>query len=434
MSQTSPPSGKDSGKPSGQTAAPWHPLDPDLLAAGVPHDAYRRLRETEPVSLQRLSDGQPYWALTRHEDVLRVSTETEAFSAAARGMMVENVEGLLPTLLNIDPPAHAEVRRPLTDHFAPRAARALEPWMREVLGRVFDRAAELGECDFVADLAAPLPLQVICRLLGIPEADQARLGAAADKMAAAADPELAPELQGQEQNQAALELGVYGFELGARLEKEAAEGAGDAAGALAGGSAGKGASDLVALIKRSTLGGVTVDAATFSGLFVQVLIGGNETTRSLLCGGMKALLEHPESHAALRADPSGLPLAIEEMLRWVTPVHYFRRTPVRDIELGGVKLKAGDSVAMIYAAANRDPEVFPDPDRFDIRRKPNPHVAFGFGEHFCLGARIARLEARVFFEEFFRRFSGIELTGPVERVRSNQLNSTKRMPVRLVAR
>lgn len=408
MSQTSPPSGQ----------LPLHPLDPDLLADGVPHDAYRRLRETEPISLQHLPDGQPYWALTRHEDVLRVSTDTDAFSAAERGMMVENVEGLLPTLLNIDPPAHTEVRRPLTDHFSPRAARMLEPWMREVLGRVFDRAAELGECDFVADLAAPLPLQVICRLLGIPEADQARLGAAADEMAAADDPELAPELQGQAQNQAALELGVYGFELGARLEKEA----------------GEGASDLVALIKRSTLGGVTVDAATFSGLFVQVLIGGNETTRSLLCGGMKALLEHPESHAALAADPRGIPAAIEEMLRWVTPVHYFRRTPLRDVELGGVKLKAGDSVAMIYAAANRDPEVFPEPDRFDIRRKPNPHVAFGFGEHFCLGARIARLEARVFFEEFFRRFSGIELTGPVERVRSNQLNSTKRMPVRLFPR
>jgi cytochrome P450 len=403
---------------SGDASQTPHPLDPDLLAEGVPHERYRQMRETEPVSLQHLPDGQPYWAVTRHEDVLRVSTDTEAFSAASRGMMVENIDSLLPTLLNIDPPEHTEVRRPLTDHFSPRAARALEPWMRGVIGEAFDRAAEMGECDFATDLAAPLPLQVSCRLLGIPEADQARLGAAADKMAAADDPDVAPELQGQERNQAALELGVYGFELGAKLEA-AAEGD---------------ATDLIALIKRSTIDGATVDTATFSGLFVQVLIGGNETTRSLLCGGMNALLERPESYAALEADPSLIPSAVEEMLRWVAPVHYFRRTPTRDVELGGAQLRAGDSVAMLYAAANRDPDVFAEPDVFDIRRKPNPHVAFGFGEHFCLGARIARMESRVFFEEFFRRFSKIEPTGPVQRVRSNQLNSTKRMPVRLVAR
>ncbi len=404
--------------PSGEGSSTPHPLDPDLLAEGVPHELYRRLRETEPISLQHLPDGQPYWAVTRHEDVLRVSTDNEAFSAASRGMMVENIDSLLPTLLNIDPPQHTEVRRPLTDHFSPRAARALEPWMREVVGRAFDRAAEMGECDFATDLAAPLPLRVICRLLGIPDADQARLGAAADKMAAADDPEVAPELQGQERNQAALELGVYGFELGAKLEASAE---GDP-------------TDLIALIKRSTIDGKTVDAATFSGLFVQVLIGGNETTRSLLCGGMNALIERPESYAALEGDPGLIPNAIEEMLRWVSPVHYFRRTPTREVELGGARLREGDSVAMLYAAANRDPAVFADPDLFDIRRKPNPHVAFGFGEHFCLGARIARMESRIFFEEFFRRFESIESTGPVERVRSNQLNSTRRMPVRLVTR
>jgi cytochrome P450 len=357
--------------------------------------------------------------LTRHEDVLRVSTDTVSFSAARRGMLVEHLEGLLPTLLNIDPPEHTEVRRPLTDHFSPGAARALEPWMREVVRRALDRAREMGECDFASDLAAPLPLHVICRLLGIPEADQARLAAAADAMAAADDPELAPELQGRARDEAALELGRYGFELGEQLESQAGGGA---------------AGDLVALIKRSTFRGVTVDVPTFSGLFVQILIGGNETTRSLLCGGMNALLEHPESYAALEADPSGIPTAVEEMLRWVSPVHYFRRTPVREVELGGRKLSAGDSVVMLYAAANRDPEVFVDPDRFDIRRRPNPHVAFGFGEHFCLGARIARMEARVFFEEFFRRFAGIEPTGPIERVRSSQLNSVKRMPVRLSPR
>jgi cytochrome P450 len=392
------------------TALP-HLLDPDLLLAGVPHERYARLRASDPVCWQELSNGAGYWAVLRHADVVKVSSEPLLFSAARKGMMIEDLE-LLPTLLNLDPPAHAEVRRPLVPHFGPPATRALEPRMRAIVRTVLDDAAARGTCDFAADLAAPLPLAIISDMLGIPEEDRARLGHLGDAMAGADDPELAEDLRGKAQNEAALELGMYAYQLGERLRERAG-------------------SDLVSRLMGATIGGAPVDVATFSGLFVQILIGGNETTRTLLCGGFLELIARPECYRALAADPGLIPGAVEEMLRWVSPVHYFRRTASEDTTLGGRAIRAGDRVVMLYAAANRDPEVFAEPERFDVRRNPNPHVAFGFGEHFCLGARIARLEARVFLEEFLQRFAGLELAGPVERVRSNQLNSTKRMPVRL---
>ncbi len=173
---------------------------------------------------------------------------------------------------------------------------------------------------------------------------------------------------------------------------------------------------------------------TFCGLFVQIAIAGNETTRSTLVGGVLELIRRPEVWRALQADPGLVPGAIEEMLRWLSPVHYFRRTATRDTVLRGQRIAAGGRVVMLYAAANRDPDVFREPDRFDVARAPNPHVAFGFGEHFCLGASLARLEARIFLEELFARFESIALAGEPVRLRSNELNAWKRMPVRLVPR
>jgi cytochrome P450 len=391
-----------------------HLLDPDLLVWGVPHERHRRLREFSPVSLQHLPDGGEYWAVLGHPEVALVSTDSATFSAEKSGMLLDDLR-LLPTLLSLDPPHHGEVRRPLLAHFAARAAAALEPTMRAIVRRCFDRARAMGECDFIEDLARPLTLQVICRMLRIPAADRERLGRAADAMAAADDPELAGDAPNRVRDEGALELGGYGYALGQSL-------------ASAGGD------DLVALLLRSTIGGAPIDLATFSGLFVQILIGGNETTRSLLAGGLLALQQHPDLKAELAADPSLIPDAVEEMLRWVTPVHYFRRTALRDVVLGGTQLREGDRVVMLYSAANRDPRVFDAPETFDVHRRPNPQLAFGFGEHFCVGARIARMEARVFFETLLERFADIELAGPVERVRSNQLNSIKRMPVRLKPR
>jgi cytochrome P450 len=188
------------------------------------------------------------------------------------------------------------------------------------------------------------------------------------------------------------------------------------------------------VLRNAELDGEQVDQQTFAGLFVQIAIAGNETTRSTLAGGMLELMQRPAEYARLDADRSLIPSAVEEFLRWLTPVHYFRRTATRDTVLGGASIRAGDRVVMMYASANRDEDVFAEPEAFDIGRNPNPHLAFGFGEHFCLGAALGRLEARVFLEAFFERFAGIELTGEPARMRSNELNAWKKIPVRLVPR
>ncbi|HEX7096027.1 MAG TPA: cytochrome P450, partial [Acidimicrobiales bacterium] len=192
--------------------------------------------------------------------------------------------------------------------------------------------------------------------------------------------------------------------------------------------------DLISLMLRATYRGQPLDEKGFAGLFVQIAVAANETTRSLLSGALLALVEHPDAYRELEQDHSKIPTAVEEMLRWVTPVHYFRRTATRDIELRGKTIREGDRVVLHYTSANFDEDVFEDPMRFDIHRDPNPHLAFGWGEHFCLGARLARLEARVFFEELFDAFRSVEVIGPVERLASNLTNTTKRIPVRLTPR
>jgi cytochrome P450 len=391
----------------------FHILDPDVLQRGVPHDAYREIRRREPVYWQELPEGAGYWALSKHADVQRVSRDPATFSANARGVnLVDDIHDL-PTLLSLDPPEHTEMRRRVLYAFTPKVVRSLEPRMREIVRRALDRATDLRECDFVRDLAAPLPLEVIGDILGVPAADRAMVGRWADTLAGSADPEVGAGLEGKGPNQAALEFGTYAFQLGQkRADRGEREG-----------------HDLISVLLDAELDGTQVDLPTFAGLFVQIAIAGNETTRSLLSGGYLELMRRPRDCAALAADPSLVPAAVEEMLRWVSPVHYFRRTATRDVVVRGQEIAAGDRVVMLYASANRDEEVFREPDTFDIRRDPNPHVAFGFGEHFCLGAALGRLEARVFIEEFFQRFAAIELVGDVERLRSNELNSIERRSV-----
>jgi cytochrome P450 len=263
-------------------------------------------------------------------------------------------------------------------------------------------------------------------LLGIPERDRERVGEWADLLAGAADPELT---RGRDTGtQSAFAVGAYAF----RLASEDGERSLAAPGGAASGV--EQPDSLLRVLQNARLDGEQVDLPTFAGLFVQIAIAGNETTRSTLAGGMLELLRRPAEYARLDADRSAIESAVEELLRWLTPVHYFRRTATRDTELGGARIRAGDRVVMMYASANRDEAVFSEPQRFDIARDPNPHVSFGFGEHFCLGASLARLEARVFLEEFFARFARAELTGEPVRMRSNELNAWKRIPVRLTPR
>jgi cytochrome P450 len=396
-----------------------HLLDIDVLSSsGPPHELYAEVRRREPVSWQEMPGVGGYWAVMKHADVLAVSRQPELFSAQAKGMQLADFTDQLPTLLSLDPPRHTEIRKRVLYSFAPRVVRGLEERMRAVVRATLDRAAESRECDFVMDVARPLPLAIVCDLLGIPERDRERVGEWADLLAGAADPEL---VRGRDTGtQSAFAFGAYAFRL-------ASEG-----GAATGGV--EQPDSLLRVLQNARLDGEQVDLPTFAGLFVQIAIAGNETTRSTLAGGMLELLQRPGEYARLEADRSAIESAVEEFLRWLTPVHYFRRTATRDTELGGARIRAGDRVVMMYASANRDEAVFRDPQRFDIARDPNPHVSFGFGEHFCLGASLGRLEARVFLEEFFTRFAKAELTGEPARMRSNELNAWKRIPVRLTPR
>jgi cytochrome P450 len=394
-----------------------HLLDIDVLSsAGPPHEVYAEVRARDPVSWQEMPGVGGYWAVMKHADVLAVSRQPGLFSAQARGMQLADYTDQLPTLLSLDPPRHTEVRKRVLHSFAPRVVRGLETRMREVVRRALDRAAQLRECDLVMDVARPLPLAIVCDLLGIPEADRERAGEWADLLAGAADPELTRARDTG--TQSALAFGTYAFQL---AQKTAV-------------SAGATEDSLLHVLQNAQLAGEQVDLPTFAGLFVQIAIAGNETTRSTLAGGMLELMQRPAEYARLEADPGLIERAVEEFLRWLAPVHYFRRTAMRDTELRGATIRAGDRVVMMYASANRDEEVFREPQRFEIARSPNPHVSFGFGEHFCLGAALGRLEARVFLEEFFARFSKAELIGEPARMRSNELNSWKRIPVRLTPR
>jgi cytochrome P450 len=341
-------------------------------------------------------------------------------------MQLEDFTDQLPTLLSLDPPRHTEIRKRVLYAFAPRLVREMEARMRAVVRATLARAAESRDCDFVTDLASPLPLAIVCDLLGIPERDRERVGEWADLLAGAADPELT---RGRDTGtQSAFAFGAYAF----RLASEDGERSLAARGGAASGV--EQPDSLLRVLQNARLDGEQVDLPTFAGLFVQIAIAGNETTRSTLAGGMLELLRRPAEYARLDADRSAIESAVEELLRWLTPVHYFRRTATRDTELGGARIRAGDRVVMMYASANRDEAVFSEPQRFDIARDPNPHVSFGFGEHFCLGASLARLEARVFLEEFFARFAKAELMGEPARMRSNELNAWKRIPVRLTPR
>jgi cytochrome P450 len=392
--------------------------DPDTFAGGVPHDALTELRRADPVHWQPM-DGEPgFWAVLRHADVVHVARNPEIFSASLGGITIEDMpadtlERVRNMLLAMDPPRHTSHRAPLAVHFRPRTIAALEQRVRDLCRGVMDRAREAGEVEFVADLAAQLPVRIIGELFGLPEQDWEYLRKLAERNTSSQDPDLGdPD---GENNTGGNEMAVYAMELAATRRRRAL---GD---------------DLTSAILGARFGGEPMSDLEFGGFFVQLVTAGNDTTKGMLSSGLATLLRHPDQLAALRADPALLPRAVEEILRYDNPLHYFRRTAVVDTEISGTAIKAGDKVAMYYTSANRDENVFADPQRFDIHRAPNPHLTFGMGTHFCLGAHLARLEGRVFFGELLETFSGIELIGEPVRIRSNLNNSLKRLPVRLTA-
>ncbi len=392
--------------------------NPDHYVDDVPHEQFRLLRDQAPVHWHAHPDGGGYWALSRHEDVVRVSRDHKTFSAQKGFVLVDDLPpDVLPMaqgqLLGMDPPNHGPIRRAVIERFTSKTLAALEPKVRAIARRYVEAAADTPECNFVFDLAGNLPTAVICSMLEIPEDMWLQIRHWSDIQTSASDPDIggSPE----ETQAASVEMGSYGYELA--MQRKDRDG-----------------DDLISLLLNVEVDGHKVNEMEFASLFVQLTVAGNETTRGLISGGMHELLKNPALYRELEADPSLLPGAVEEMLRWTTPLHYFRRTATADTELHGQRIREGDRVVMLYSSANFDERVFEQPLDFNIRRSPNPHLAFGHGIHLCLGANLARMETRIFFEEFFRRYRGIELNGSPRRIRSNLVNGLKDLPVRLLPR
>ncbi|MFI7609694.1 cytochrome P450 [Nonomuraea terrae] len=386
-------------------------VDRDVYATGgPPHDQLAWLRANSPVHWHH---GEPgFWAVTRYEDVVHVSRHSDLFSSARRLALFDEVgeeqvamQRLM--MLNQDPPEHTRRRSLVNRGFTPRAMNALEQHIRDICDDLLDKLS--GEVDFVTEVAAPLPLYVICELLGAPVTDRDKVFSWSNRMIGSQDPDYASSPE--EGSGAAMELYAYANELAAQRRANPRN-------------------DIVTKLLQPDENGETLDENEFN-LFVLLLaVAGNETTRNAASGGMLALFEHPEQWDRLVADPTMASTAADEIVRWVSPVNLFRRTSTRDQVLGGQEIKADDKVVIFYGSANRDASVFPDADVFDIGRDPNPHIGFGGGgAHFCLGNHLAKLELRVLFEQLARRYPRLRQTGEARRLRSNFINGIKDLPV-----
>ena len=388
-------------------------FNPDNFVAAVPHEAFRMLRQHAPVFWHKEANGPGFWAVTKYHDVVAVSRDPRTFSSAKKGVFTfdpvpEDLERMQLMMLNMDPPKHTKLRALVNKGFTPRMVAYLEPRLRARANDIIDAVATKGQCDFVSEVAAELPLQAIAELMGIPHADRHMVFNWTNRLIGFDDPEF--QASWDDAKLAAAEMYMYANQLAAERRNRPGD-------------------DLVSVLMNAEVEGERLTELEFDLFFVLLAVAGNETTRNLISGGLLALIEHPGQRARLLTNASLMPTAVEEMLRWVSAVIEFRRTAARDTELHGQKIREGDKVIIYYISANRDDEVFPEPDRFDIGRTPNDHLAFGIGEHFCLGSNLARLEIRVLFEELLRRLPDIELAGPVDRLRSSLINGIKRMPV-----
>ncbi|MFM9369825.1 cytochrome P450 [Streptomyces sp. Da 82-17] len=405
---------------------PVPPIDllEDTWARGVPHEQFAWLRREDPVHWHEMpGDDAGFFAVTRHADVVELSRDPELWSVERGSFFVrdqppEALESLALTLIGMDPPKHSRYRRLVNAAFAPRMIRKLTEDIERRADALADRVTERceqggGEVEFVTELAARLPLQVICEMVGIPAADEDKIFDWSNRMVGFQDPDFrTTEEDGQI---AAAEIYGYCDALAAARLKEPRD-------------------DVISALVHGEVDGERLSAHEIDMFFVTLCVAGNETTRNLLAGTLLTLVEHPEARAELVAgidDDALWASATEEFLRWNGSIHNFRRTATRDTEIRGVRIREGQKAVLYYTSANRDEAVFADPDVLDLRRTPNDHLAFGGGgPHYCLGSGLARTEIKSLVRALLRRFPHVELTGEPRRMRSDFINGIKYLPVR----
>jgi cholest-4-en-3-one 26-monooxygenase len=408
-------------------------LDRDRFTEDIPHEWFTHLRANAPVYKHPEPDGPGFWVITKHADVITCNRDAASFSSEQdRGGVVGLEEGGLGgageteearaaresggrMMLMMDPPDHTRYRKLVNRGFTPRMIGQLEPHVRQLTDDVLDKAVAKGtEIDFVVDIAAELPLEVIAELIGVPSEERHKIFEWSNRMIGSEDPEYM--VSAEDTFNAQVEMFMYAQQL---AEKRRAE-PGD---------------DIITALLSGEVDGESLSDMDFNLFFLLLSVAGNETTRNAISHGMNAFLENPDQYDLLVSDPDAhLAGAVEEILRWATPVMYFRRNATKDVELRGETIREGDKISLWYISANRDEDVFDEPFRFDITREPNAHIAFGGGgPHFCLGAQLARLEIRMLFEELAKRYPRIEALGPPDRLRSNFIGGIKHLPVALHA-
>ncbi|MCK9520857.1 MAG: cytochrome P450 [Dehalococcoidia bacterium] len=403
---------------------------PDLFEQGRHHEAFRLLRRERPIHWNEgTEDIKGFWSVVRFDDVVAVSRRPDVWSSE-RGIVFaeprDEQEATLAAngngkmLITMDPPRHVRLRRLVNKGFTPRAVAAMEEHIRGITESVLDDIAEKGEVDFVTEVAALIPLAVICEMMGVPKSEWQLMFTLTNKVLGGGDPEYQTDVPEEQRgtpeaaritgNMGTMQMFGYFAQLLQQKRAESSE-------------------DLIGLLVGSEVDGEKLTDEDILWFCFLLILAGNETTRNAMSGGLLALFNNPDQREKLQDDLSLLPSAVEEIIRYVSPVTHMARIAMQDTEVGGVEMRKGERVVMWYPSANRDEKYYPDGDVFDITRSPNDHIAFGIGEHFCLGAGFARLEIKLLFEQLLTRFPDIRQAGPEERLRSNFIGGIKHLPV-----
>ena len=396
-------------------------LDRDRFREGIPHEWFTWLRHNAPVSHHPEPEGPGFWAITKHADIVTCNRDAQTFSSDQDRGGVVMLEEREPSemeqsggklMLMMDPPDHTRYRKLVNRGFTPRMIGLLEPHVRDLTRRIVDDALAKRDVDFVVDVAAELPLEIIAELIGVPQRDRHKIFEWSNRMVGSEDPEYS--VSEEEVNDALVEMFLYAQKLADEHRDSPQD-------------------DIISRLLESDIDGDHLSDMDFNLFFLLLAVAGNETTRNAISHGLNAFLENPDQWDALVEDPEGrMDGAVEEVLRWASPVLFFRRNATRDFDLHGHEIREGDKIALWYISANRDEDVFDDPFRFDIERSPNPHIAFGGGgPHFCLGSQLARLEIRALFDELARRVPRLHQRAEPEFLRSNFIGGIKHLGVRL---